>query len=28
VERPFVKRRREPAEPTLAHRGNGQESGK
>ena len=26
VERPFVKRRREPAEPTLAHRGNGQEN--
>ena len=28
VERPFVKRRRRPAEPTLAHRGNGQERGK
>jgi len=28
VERPFVKRRREPAEPTLARRSNGQERGK
>ena len=28
VERPFVKRRREPAESTLARRGNGQERGK
>jgi hypothetical protein len=26
VERPFVKRRREPAEPTPARRGNGQEN--
>ena len=28
VERPFVKRRREPAEPTLARRSNGQENRK
>jgi hypothetical protein len=28
VERPFVKRRREPAEPALARRGNGQENRK
>src|ERR1700675_637791 len=26
VERPFVKRQRRPAEPTLARRGNGQEN--
>jgi hypothetical protein len=26
VERPFVKRRREPAEPTLVRRGNGREN--
>jgi hypothetical protein len=28
VERPFVKRRREPAKPALARRGNGQENRK
>src|SRR6267378_483326 len=28
VERPFVKRRREPAEPALARHGNGQENRK
>jgi hypothetical protein len=28
VERPFVKRRRQPAEPTLARRGNRSENGK